>query len=78
MTLAVSDYALLHPHLHWRAAVGAELHQLRTGATHALVAARGGEVRLRVSHTHNASGLAANRGFRNGISAGDISSIGKH
>eukprot|EP00964_Phaeocystis_antarctica_P060550 scaffold36110_cov65-Phaeocystis_antarctica.AAC.4 len=71
------DHALLHPHLHWRAAVGAQLHPLRAGAAYALVAARHGEVRLRVGHAHDACGHAAEAGFGDGVAPGDVAHIGE-
>ena len=53
-----SDHARMHPLLNRRATVGTTLHPLRADATRALVAARHGEVRLRMSHAHDARRLA--------------------
>ena len=53
----VSDHAVLHPQLDRRAAVRAYLHQLRARAARALVAARRGEVRLRVGEADDARRL---------------------
>eukprot|EP00964_Phaeocystis_antarctica_P052821 scaffold30956_cov61-Phaeocystis_antarctica.AAC.1 len=63
--------------LHWRAAVGAQLHTLRAVAAYALVAARHGEVRLRVGHAHDARGHAAEAGLGDGVTAGDVAHIGE-
>eukprot|EP00964_Phaeocystis_antarctica_P124965 scaffold88602_cov64-Phaeocystis_antarctica.AAC.7 len=41
------------------------------------MAARHGEVRLRESHAHDASGLAANGGLGSVVAAGDVADIGK-
>ena len=67
-------HAMLHPQLHRRAAVGAYLHQRREhkGRTHNGVAARRGEVRLRVHKAHNARGLAADAGLGDVVAAGDV------
>ena len=74
---ARSDHALLHPLLHRHAAVGAYLHLLCASATRALVAAWHGKVRLRMSHTHDARGFAAEAGFGNVVAAGDVADLGE-
>eukprot|EP00964_Phaeocystis_antarctica_P096435 scaffold62720_cov59-Phaeocystis_antarctica.AAC.1 len=67
----------MHPLLNRRATVGTVLHPLRADAAHALMAARHGDVRLRMSHTHDARRLAADGGLRNGDAASDVASIGE-
>ena len=70
----------MHPLLNWCATVGAVLHPLRADAAHALVAARHGDVRLRMGHTHDARSLAADGGLRNGDAAPvmtDVAGIGE-
>ena len=73
----ISNHARLHPHLHWHAAVGAVLHLRGADATRAVVATRRREVSLRVSHTHDARGLAAEAGFGNIVAASDVADIGE-
>ena len=72
-----SDHARMHPLLNWCATVGTVLHPLRADVAHALVAARHGEVRLRMGHTHDARSLAADGGLRNGDAASDVAGIGE-
>eukprot|EP00964_Phaeocystis_antarctica_P013427 scaffold7354_cov59-Phaeocystis_antarctica.AAC.7 len=67
----------MHPLLNRRATVGTTLHPLRADATRALVAARHGEVRLRMNHTHDARRLAADGGLRNVVAASDVAGIGE-
>eukprot|EP00964_Phaeocystis_antarctica_P070078 scaffold42639_cov73-Phaeocystis_antarctica.AAC.1 len=67
----------MHPLPNRRATVGAVLHPLRADAAHALMAARHGEVRLRMSHAHDARRLAANGGLRNVVAASDVAGIGE-
>ena len=67
----------MHPLLNCCATVGTVLHPLRADAAHALVAARHGDVRLRMSHTHDARSLAADGGLRNGDAASDVAGLGK-
>ena len=52
--------------------VGAVLHPLRADAARALMAARHGEVRLRMHHTHDARRLAADGELRNVVAARDV------
>ena len=72
-----SDHAVLHPQLDRRAAVRAYLHQLRARAARALVAARRGEVRLRVGEAHDARGLASDARLGNGVAAGEVAHVGE-
>ena len=67
-----SDHTRMHPLPNRRAAVGAVLHPLRADAVRALMAARHGEVRLRMHHTHDARRLAADGGLRNVVAARDV------
>ena len=72
-----SDHALLHPKLHRRATVGAELHSLRADATRALMPAGRGEVSLWASKAHDARRIAADGGFRSIVAASDVADIGE-
>ena len=67
----------MHPLLNRRATVGTVLHARRADAAQALMAARHGDVRLRMNHTHDARRLAADGGLRNVIAASDVAGIGE-
>ena len=67
----------MHALLNCCATVGAVLHPLRADVARAQVAARHGDVRLRMSHTHDARSLAADGGLRNGDAASDVAGIGE-
>ena len=71
-----SDHSRVYPLLDGCAAVGAVLHPPRAAAAHAQMAARHGDVRLRVRHAHDARGLAADGGLGNGGAPGDVAGIG--
>eukprot|EP00964_Phaeocystis_antarctica_P025741 scaffold14490_cov57-Phaeocystis_antarctica.AAC.2 len=67
----------MHPLPNRRATVGAVLHPLRADAAHALMAARHGEVRLRMSHANDARRLAADGGLGNVVAASDVAGVGE-